>query len=125
MKISKSQIRTAVGSGLLSSAIKLGTRVLPYPTKAISKFAPSLAHGALSGLASLGVDKIFGSGQGGGFFIPKDKLQELVLNRVLLNMPQLKQLYSAIKTGMPFVLNPTKSQSGGLLGSVLASIGIP
>ena len=47
---------------------------MPLAKKAI---AP-LATGALSGLASLGVDKIFGKGQRGGFLIPQDKIAQLI-----------------------------------------------
>ena len=47
---------------------------MPLAKKAI---AP-LATGALSGLASLGVDKIFGKGQRGGFLILQDKIAQLI-----------------------------------------------
>ena len=42
---------------------------MPLAKKAI---AP-LATGALSGLASLGVDEILGKGQRGGFLVPIDR----------------------------------------------------
>ena len=66
IKISKSQIRKAVkyGGNLLTSLMQLlkGT-VLPLAKKAVEP----LMSGVLSGLSSLGVDKIFGKGQTGVF----------------------------------------------------------
>ena len=69
LKISKTQIRhlVKVGGSLWGSLMTLGAKALPYATAAASKALPALATGALSGLASLGVDKIFGKGQTGGF----------------------------------------------------------
>ena len=40
----------------------------------VKKAVPALATGALSGLASLGVDKIFGKGKRGGYIIPLEKI---------------------------------------------------
>ena len=73
IKISKTQIRKAVklGGSLWSSLISLGARALPLITKGAANVAPHLATGALSTLGSLGVDKIFGKGQIGGFLIPQ------------------------------------------------------
>ena len=39
-----------------------------------TKSAGPLVTGALSALANVGVNKIFGSGQVGGFFIPQKKI---------------------------------------------------
>ena len=47
--------------------------------KAMSQGTGSLA---LSGLASLGVDKIFGKGQRGDFLIPMDKIAQLVATSI-------------------------------------------
>ena len=68
IKISESQIRKAVmeGGSLWSSLFSLGTKLLPMATKAVTKAVPALPTGALSGLANVGVDKIFGKGQVGG-----------------------------------------------------------
>ena len=67
-----SDIRKAVrqGGSLWGSLARLLPMAMPLAKKAI---AP-LATGALSGLASLGVDKIFGKGQRGGFLIPMHKI---------------------------------------------------
>ena len=106
LKISKSHIRKSVqGGSLFSSLAMLGAKALPYVTKAASKAFPALATGAVSALGSLGIDKIFGKGQSGGFLIPQNKIDQLIKYKDWIN--------------------PTAKQSGGFLGSLLASIGIP
>ena len=67
-----------MGGSLWSSLFSLGARALPAVTSLASKAAGPLATGALSGLASLGVDKIFGRGQVGGFLIPQNKVDQLI-----------------------------------------------
>ena len=94
---------------------------MPLAKKAI---AP-LATGALSGLASLGVDKIFGKGQRRGFLVPIDKIAQLVAYKHLLTTGQKKDILKALQTGNGLVIRPTKTQSGGFLGTLLASIGVP
>ena len=94
---------------------------MPLAKKAI---AP-LATGALSGLASLGVDKIFGKGQRGGFLIPIDKIAPLIAYKRLLTTGQKKDILRSLQTGNGLVIGPTKTQSGGFLGTLLASIGVP
>ena len=65
IKISQRQIRKAVrqGGSLWGSLISLGSKLLPMAMPLAKKAIAPLATGALSGLASLGVDKIFGKGQ--------------------------------------------------------------
>ena len=94
---------------------------MPLAKKAI---AP-LAAGALSGLFSLGVDKIFGKGQQGGFLIPQDKIAQLIAYKHLLSAGQKKDILNALQTGNGLVIRPTKTQQGGFLGTLLASIGVP
>ena len=127
LKISKSQIRHLVqeGASLWSSLLTLGTKSLPYATNAVTKVAPALATGALQALGSLGIDKIFGKGQTGGFLIPQDKIDQLIKYKDLLTKKQKEQIVSAIHTGGQLVVRPTKTQSGGFLGTLLASIGVP
>ena len=127
LKISKTQIRHLVqeGGSLWSSLLTLGAKALPFATKAVSKALPALATGALSGLASLGVDKIFGKGQSGGFLIPQDKINQLIKHKDLLTKKQKEQIVTALHTGGQLVVKPTKTQSGGFLGALLASIGVP
>ena len=62
------------------------------------KAAAPLVTGALSGLASLGVDKIFGKGQRGGFLIPMDKIAQLVAYKHLLTTGQKKVILSKLAT---------------------------
>lgn len=127
LKISKTQIRHLVqeGGSLWSSLMSLGIRALPYATSAVSKAAPPLATGALSALGSLGINKIFGSGQTGGFLVPQNKIDQLIKYKDMLTQKQKEQIVSALHTGGQLVIKPTKTQSGGFLGTLLASIGIP
>ena len=127
IKISKTQIRKSVkqGGSLFSSLAVLGAKALPYVTKAASKAFPALATGAVSALGSLGVDKIFGKGQRGGFLIPQNKIDQLIKHKGWLTEGQKKQILSAVQSGGEVVIKPTAKQRGGFLGSLLASIGIP
>ena len=127
LKISKTQISHVVqeGGSLWSSLFSLGTKALPYATKAVTKAVPALATGALSGLANLGIDKIFGKGQTGGCLIPQNKIDQLIQYKDLLTKKQKEQIVSAIHTGGQLVVKPTKKQSGGFLGTLLASISVP
>ena len=99
VKISKRQIRKAVqeGGSLWSSLFSLGTRMLPFAAKAASKAVPALATGALSGLANMGIDKIFGKGQVGGFVIPQNKVNQLIQYKDWLTDAQKKQIVSAFR----------------------------
>ena len=127
LKISKTQITHLVqhGGSLWGSLMTLGAKALPYATMAASKALPALATGALSGLASVGVDKIFRKGQTGGFLIPQDKTNQLIQYKDLLTKKQKEQIVSALHTGGRLIMKPTKTQSGGFLGTLLASIGVP
>ena len=127
LKISKTQISHVVqeGGSLWSSLFSLGTKAFPYATKAVSKVAPALATGALQALGSLGIDKIFGKGQTGGFLITQNKIDQLIKYKDLLTKKQKEQIVSAIHTGGQLIVKPTKIQSGGFLGTLLASIGVP
>ena len=127
LKISKTQIRKSVkqGGSLFSSLAFLGAKALPYVTKAASKALPALATGAVSALGSLGMDKMFGKGQSGGFLIPQNKIDQLIQYKDWLTKKQKEQILSAVQSGGQLVINPTVKQRGGFLGSLLASIGIP
>ena len=127
VKISKTQIRKSVkqGGSLFSSLALLGAKALPYVTKAVAKALPALATGAVSALGSLGVDKMFGKGQSGGFLIPQNKIDQLIQYKDWLTQKQKEQILSAVQSGGQLVINPTVKQRGGFLGSLLASIGIP
>ena len=127
LKISKTQISHVVqkGGSLWSSLFSLGAKALPFATQAVSKVAPALATGALQALGSLGMDKIFGKGQTGGFLIPQNKIDQLIKYKDLLTKKQKEQIISAVHTGGQLIVKPTKTQSGGFLGTLLASIGVP
>ena len=94
---------------------------MPPAKKAIAL----LATGALSGLASLGEDKIFEKGQRGGFLISQDKIVQLIAYKHLLSAGQRKDILNALQTGNGLVLRPTRTQQGGFLGTLRASIGVP
>ena len=90
-----------------------------------AKVAPHLATGALSALGSLGIDKIFGKGMKGGFFIPNEKIDQLIKYKHLLTKNHKERILNTLQSGGQLVFKPTVKQRGGLLGSLLASIGIP
>ena len=127
IKISKTQIRKAArqGGSLWGSLISLGSKLLPMAMPLAKKAAAPLVTGALSGLASLGVDKIFGKGQRGGFLFPQDKIAQLIAYKHLLSTGQKRDILKSLQTGNGLVIRPTKTQQGGFLGTLLASIGDP
>ena len=112
IKISKTQIRKAVkqGRSLWGSLISLGSKLLPMAMPLAKKAAAPLVTGALSGLASLGVDKIFRKGQRGGFLIPMDKIAQLINYTHLLTTGQKKDILKALQPGNRLVIRPTKTQ---------------
>ena len=75
-----------------------------------AKAVGPLATGALSGLANVGVNKIFGKGQVGGFLIPQNKIDQLIKYKDWLTEAQKKQIVNAIHTGGQIVIKPTKAQ---------------
>ena len=99
--------------------------MLPTATPLAKKAAAPLVTGALSGLASLGVDKIFGKGQRGGFLIPQDIIAQLIAYKHLLSTGQKRDILNALQTGNGLVIRLTKTQQGGFVGTLLASIGVP
>ena len=131
IKISKTQIRKVMkqGGSLFSAIIPLARSLAPT-------LAKTLGLSALAGLASEGasqvVKKISGKGakrppgaMTGGFLIPQNKIQKLIDNKHLLTNKQKQDILTALQSGGQVVVKPTKKQSGGLLGTMLASIGIP
>ena len=127
IKISKTQIREAVrqGGSLWGSLARLGSKLLPMAMPLVKKAATPFVTGGLSGLASLGVDEIFGKGQRGGFLIPQDKIAQLIAYKHLLSAGQKRDIPNALQTGNGLVIIPTKTQQGGFLGTLLTSIGVP
>lgn len=81
----------------------------------------------MSGLRSLGIDKVFGKGvQQGGFFIPQNKIEQLIKYRHLLTAGPKKQILDSLQTGSQLVIRPTRKQiEGRASGAILASVGIP
>ena len=123
IKLSKTNIRKQVGGSLLTSILTLGRTLAPTLGKTIGL-------SALAGLASEGaaqvVKKIAGKGlQSGGFLIPQNKIDQLIAYKHLLTDKQKRDILNSNQSGGQLVLKPTKSQYGGFLGTLLASIGIP
>ena len=123
IKLSKTNIRKQVGGSLLSTVLTLGRSFGPT-------IAKTLGLSALGGLVSEGasqiVKKISGNGvHTGGFIIPQDKINQLITYRHLLTTKQKKDILNALQTGSGVHIKPTKVQTGGFLGTLLASIGVP
>ena len=125
IKISKTQIRKVMkqGGSLFSAIIPLARSLAPT-------LAKKLGLSALAGLASEGASQVAKkiSGKGamtGGFLIPQDKIQKLIDNKHLLTNKQKQEILTALQSGGQVVVKPSAKQSGGMLGTILASIGIP
>ena len=123
IKLAKTNIRKQVGGSLLTSILTLGRTLTPTLGK-------TLGLSALAGLASEGasqvVKKISGNGiQSGGFLIPQNKIDQLIAYKHLLTNKQKKDILNSLQSGGQLVVKPTKSQYGGFLGTLLASIGLP
>ena len=123
IKLSKTNIRKQVGGSLLSTVLTLGRSFGPT-------IAKTLGLSALGGLASEGasqiVKKISGRGvQTGGFLIPQAKIDKLIEFKDLLSIKQKKDILNALQSGSGVHIKPTKVQTGGFLGTLLASIGVP
>ena len=119
IKLAKTNIRKQVGGSLLSTVLSLGMRALPTIGK-------TLGLSALGGLAEAGAKKLIGSGQQtGGLIIPHNKINELIPYTNMFTTKQQRDILSALQSGSGVRIKPTKTQSGGFLGTLLASIGIP
>ena len=123
IKLAKTNIRKQVGGSLLSTVLSLGRTFAPT-------IAKTIGLSALAGLASEGasqiVKKISGKGlQTGGFLIPQNKIDKLITYKHLLTTQQKKDILNALQTGSGVHIKPTKVQTGGFLGTLLASIGVP
>ena len=123
IKLAKTNIRKQVGGSLLSSILTLGRTFGPTLAKTIGL---SALAGAASEGASQIVKKISGKGvQTGGFLIPNSKIEQLIAHKHLLSNKQKKDILNALQTGSGVNIKPTQNQTGGFLGTLLASIGIP
>ena len=123
IKISKTQITRSVkhGGNLFTSLIRLGSKLLPYAIKGVSKVAPEIAKGAATALGDIGIKKLFGR----GISIPKRFFPFLPPIANEFTKAQIDQINKIFKTGGRLVIKPTRQQiEGGFLGT-LASIGIP
>ena len=117
IKLAKTNIRKQVGGSLLTSILALGRTFGPT-------IAKTLGLSALGGLASEGASQLVKK-ISGGFLVPQNKIDKLIAYKHLLSTKQKKDILDALQTGSGVRIKPTKTQSGGLLGTLLASIGIP
>ena len=117
IKLAKTNIRKQVGGSLLTSILTLGRTLAPTIGK-------TLGLSALAGLASEGASQVVKK-ISGGFLIPNDKINQLIAYKHLLTDKQKRDILNTFQSGGKLVMVPTKSQSGGFLGSLLASIGLP
>ena len=117
IKLAKTNIRKQVGGSLLTSILALGRAFGPT-------IAKTLGLSALGGLASEGASQLVKK-ISGGFLVPQNKIDKLIAYKHLLSEKQKKDILSALQSGSGVRIKPTKRQSGGLLGTLLASIGIP
>ena len=115
INISKTQIKKVIKKGGSLFSV-LFSKLIPLANKHI---LPGLALGATTGLASNVVNKIFGR----GFNIPYTNLPQLYNYVDLLTAKQKTDLTNSLQNGSGLQITPT--QSGGFLGILLASIGIP
>ena len=117
LKISKTQISHLVqeGGSLWSSLFSLGAKALPYASKAVTKVAPALATGALQALGSLGIDKIFGKGQTGGFLIPQNKIDQLIKYKDLLTKNRKNRLFQLFIQVVNSLLSQAKNRWAAFL----------
>ena len=118
IKLSKTNIRKQVGGSLLGSILTLGRTFGPT-------LAKTLGLSALAGVASEGASQIVKKISGRGFLIPNSKIDQLIAYEHLLSDKQIKDIRNALQTGSGVNIKPTKTQTGGFLGTLLASIGIP
>ena len=117
IKLAKTNIRKQVGGSLLTSILTLGRTLAPTLGK-------TLGLSALAGLASEGASQVVKK-ISGGFLIPQNKIDQLIAYKHLLTDKQKRDILNSVQSGGQLVLKPTKSQYGGFLGTLLASIGLP
>ena len=59
------------------------------------------------------------------FFIPQDKIAQLIAYKHLPSAGQKKDIVNALQSGGQLVIKPTRTQQGAFLGTLLASKGVP
>ena len=117
IKLAKTNIRKQVGGSLLTSILTLGRTLAPTLGK-------TLGLSALAGLASEGASQVVKK-ISGGFLIPQNKIDQLIAYKHLLTNKQKQDILNSLQSGGQLVAKPTKSQYGGFLSTLLASIGLP
>lgn len=78
-----------------------------------AKAVQALATRALLSLANVGVEKMFGKGQIGGFLILQNKVNRLIKYRDWLTATQKNQMMEALENHVQIIIKPRKQHSGG------------
>ena len=106
IKISRTQIRRSVkhGGNLFTSLASLGTKVLPFAIRGVSKIAPALATGAASALGEIGLKKLFGK----GIPIPRKFILMLPPFAKEFTKSQRDQINKVYQSGGRLIIKPTQ-----------------
>ena len=118
IKLAKTNIRKQVGGSLLTSILSLARTFGPT-------LAKTVGLSALAGAASEGASQVVKKISGKGYMVPFAQMHQLIENKHLLSNKQKKDVLNAFQTGSGVHIKPTKKQTGGFLGTLLASIGVP
>ena len=140
IKLARTNIRKQVGGSLLTSILSMGRALAPTlgKTLGLSVLADLASEGACQLAKTLSganvftdtldfgrkLEKNISGGQVGGFSIPQSKINQLNTYKHL-STKQKQDILNALQTGSGVHIKPTKTQLGNVLGTILASIGIP
>ena len=109
---------TKNGGSLLSSLGKIAIKTMPI----IKKIAGPITSGIASALGSLGIEKIFGSGENFHNSKVEDIVKALaIVQNELYKLPKIEK----DKFDKVMMMSGNGQMEGGILGALLASLGIP
>ena len=121
IKLSATQMRKQdQKGGLLSALIPMATSVAKQVIPHVAKVAAPLATGALSWITNWGVTKALG----GSIVLPPRDWERIGKLEGQLTKDKINKIIKALEEVPGFNAKAIK-QKGGLLGTVLASIGVP
>ena len=69
--------------------------------------------------------KISDKGQIGGYLVENNMIEKLIPLEKILTNKQKQDILTALQNKTRLFIKPTQKQTGGALGTILASIGIP
>ena len=118
IKLAKINIRKQIGGSLLSTILTLGRSFAPT-------LAKTLELSALAGLAYEGASQMVKK-ISGGFLVPNSKREQLKQYKHMLTNKQKQYVMNSLQSGFGVSIKLTdKTQQGGFLGTLLASIAAP